>query len=204
VEPDADRDGLRRSALEKKLRTQKWMSLRKAERSSTAPDQVALTSEERSHWLKNLYAEALAKGEIAPPHGGTNQQSTAPGQPPAAGAGVRPGVTALLTQSQPREVEKGATVLMEHAKSSTFPPPGVVANVPKPGRAAVSDAVEQVLLDNIAISDSDFRALAAERSKAVREYILKSGKVEAERLFLAENSSGGVKSEGSRVYLQLR
>ena len=64
--------------------------------------------------------------------------------------------------------------------------------------------MEQVLLDNITINDSDFRALAAERSKAVREYILKSGKVEAERLFLAETSSGGVKSEGSRVYLQLR
>ena len=35
-------------------------------------------------------------------------------------------------------------------------------------------------------------------------YLLQTGKVEAARLFLTENQTGGVRSDGSRVYLQFR
>jgi len=45
--------------------------------------------------------------------------------------------------------------------------------------------------------------LAAERAKAVQAYLLQSGKVEASRLFLKEDENG-LRSDGSRVYLQFR
>jgi hypothetical protein len=35
-------------------------------------------------------------------------------------------------------------------------------------------------------------------------YLLQTGKVEAARLFLAENQTGGVRSDGSRAYLEFR
>jgi hypothetical protein len=61
-----------------------------------------------------------------------------------------------------------------------------------------------LLLATIPVTDGDFEALASDRAKAVRAYILQTGKVEATRLFLAENQTGGVRPDGSRVYLQFR
>ncbi len=64
--------------------------------------------------------------------------------------------------------------------------------------------MEVVLVASIPVTDNDFEALVSERAKAVRAYILATGKVEAKRLFLAENQTGGVRSDGSRAYLQFR
>jgi hypothetical protein len=46
--------------------------------------------------------------------------------------------------------------------------------------------------------------LAASRAKAVQAYLLQAGKVEAARLFLKQSESGGLRSDGSRVYLQFK
>ncbi len=86
---------------------------------------------------------------------------------------------------------------------------GTAAATPsaKPKTAAESevDIMEQLLLDTVQVSESDLLTLAADRAKAVREYLAQSGKVEPERLFLAEKQAGAaVKVEGSRVYLQLQ
>ena len=70
--------------------------------------------------------------------------------------------------------------------------------------SGAENEIEQALLNNISIGDSEFETLASDRAKAVREYILQTGKVEAERIFLTEAQPGGVKTNGSRVYLQLR
>ena len=64
--------------------------------------------------------------------------------------------------------------------------------------------IEQALLNSIAVSDSDFASLASDRAKAVRDYILQTGKVEAERVFITETQPGGVKTNGSKVYLELK
>jgi flagellar motor protein MotB len=60
------------------------------------------------------------------------------------------------------------------------------------------------LANTINITDSDFQNLASARAKAVREYLIQNGKVEPERVLLAENTSEGVKSQGNRAYLQFR
>jgi methionine salvage enolase-phosphatase E1 len=64
--------------------------------------------------------------------------------------------------------------------------------------------MELALLNSIQVGSDDFQALASQRAKAVREYILQSGKVEAERLFLIEDKTASLKTEGPRVYLQLQ
>lgn len=64
--------------------------------------------------------------------------------------------------------------------------------------------MEQLLLSSISIGESDYQALASARARSVRDYLLQSGKVEAERLFLVDTQAGGVKNEGSRAYLQLK
>jgi hypothetical protein len=92
---------------------------------------------------------------------------------------------------------------MASAKATLLPLVTKTAGPAKSRRAAVADAMEQALLDNITITESGFQTLAAERAKAVRQYVLDSGKVEAERIFLSERQ-GAAKTDGSKAYLQLR
>jgi uncharacterized protein involved in outer membrane biogenesis len=189
VEPEADRDGLRRASLDKQIRTREWTSLGKSERATTTPDQITLTPKEHAAWVKKLYGEALDKGAIN-----------------AAFIAAHTNLAALAAQIPSRSVkiEKGATILMKGSPAAAPKPPKAagVSNQPKP--AAPTDPMEALLLATIPVTDGDFEALASERAKAVRAYILQTGKVEAARLFLTENQTGGVRSDGSRAYLQFR
>jgi hypothetical protein len=189
IDPEADRDGLRRASLEKQIRTRQWQSLRKSERATTTPDQFTLSPEEHSAWVKKLYVEALDKGVIN-----------------VAFIAANTNLAALAAQipSRSSRIEKGATLLMK-GLPATSPKPSQAAGVshqPKP--AAPTDPMEALLLATIPVSDGDFEALASDRAKAVRAHLLQTGKIEAARLFLTENQTGSVRSDGSRVYLQFR
>jgi hypothetical protein len=108
-------------------------------------------------------------------------------------------------KSRTPKIEKGATVLMNGSSSAGKKSSTTVAAVPSPLKlASSSDPMEILLRAVILVSDSDLETLASERAKTVRAYILQSGKVEAGRLFLTENQTGGVRSDGSRVYLQFQ
>jgi hypothetical protein len=190
VDPVADRDGLRHVSLEEQLHTKKWLSLRKSERAATAPGQLVLTPEERTRWIKKLYGEALASGRITPA---------------LIAADTNLAAFAALIQPRAPEIRKGATILMKGQSSAAQSPARAVAAAPSPSQLAPpADPMEILLLAAIPITDNDFETLAEDRAKAVRAYILQSGKVEASRLFLTENQTGGVRSDGSRVYLQFQ
>ncbi len=199
VDLAADLDGLRQEALEKQIRTLKWMSLRKAEQATLTTEQVTVTPEERTEWLKKLLTDALAKGEIATTLA-TNQSS--------AGSNAAPVVSlsaARALAGVTRGSERGATALMRKSVQKetvalSHPSPATAAPAP----STPSEQMTQLLLNAIEVKDSDFQALTSARAKAVREYILQSGKVEPERVFLVESQAGGFKSQGSRAYLQLK
>ena len=99
-------------------------------------------------------------------------------------------------------IDKGATKLMK---------PGQTAKEQAAAKAAYQtklvpppDPMEAILLATFPVDESDLETLAASRAKAVRAYLLQSGKVEAARLFLMENQATGLRNDGSRVYLQFR
>jgi Domain of Unknown Function (DUF748) len=196
VDPDADREGLRHAKLERRLQFEKWLSLRKAERAATSAEQVTLTPEEHAHWVKKLYAKALSTGEIKPAPEGTSP-GAAPGEAPKPA-----GVQSREAGAAERESEKGATLLLE--RKAAPPPAASAPEAGKPKAASEMDPMERALMDNIAITDDDFAALATDRANAAREYLLQHGKVESQRVFIAEKSSGRTKSQGSRANLQLR
>jgi hypothetical protein len=189
IDPDADRDALRRASLDKQIRTREWTSLRKAERAATTPGQITLTPEQHTAWVKKLYGEALDKGVIS-----------------AAFIAAHTNLAAIAAQipSRSAKIEKGATILMAGPITAAPKSPKVAgaSNQTKP--AAPTDPMEALLMAAIPVTDGDFEALASERAKAVRAYLLQTGKVEAGRLFLTENQTGGVRSDGSRAYLQFR
>jgi hypothetical protein len=189
IDLDADRDALRRASLEKQIHTRQWTSLRESERATTTPDQITLTPDQRAAWVKQLYGEALDRGVIN-----------------AAFIAANTNLIAIAAQIPSRSVktDKGATMLMK-GSPATAPKSSKAAGVSNQSKpAAPTDPMEALLLATIPVSPADFEALASDRAKAVRAYLLQTGKVEAARLFLTENQTGGVRSDGSRVYLQFR
>jgi Domain of Unknown Function (DUF748) len=190
IDPASDRDGLQRAALDKRLRTRKWMSLDKSERAATTPDNIVLTPDERTHLIKKFYNEDLSDGKITPALIAANTNLAA--------------IAAQIKSRAPKN-EKDATVLMNGTKSTAQKTSGVAAATPLQSKLApLADPTETLLAAVIPISGGDLETLASDRAKAVRTYILQTGKVEAARLFLTENQAGGVRSDGSRVYLQFQ
>jgi hypothetical protein len=183
VDTNADIGGLRAMFLEKQLHAQKWQALRKTDQDAITPDKVSITPEERPALVQKLYADFLAKGLIL-----TN---TAAGSLPL----LPPPTTKRSTA-----FEHGASQLMARESASAATPHPAVAVT----STNVTDAFELALLNSVSVSGQDFQGLASDRAKAVREYILQSGKVEGERLFLTEAKAGSLKTEGPRVYLQLQ
>ncbi|MBK8000352.1 MAG: DUF748 domain-containing protein [Verrucomicrobia bacterium] len=181
VDAEADRLELRRQKLQKEFRTKKWMALRKSEQSRLTPDQVQLTAEESADYLKAAYATAFSPEAVAARAmkvGATNST---------------PATNIIAANQRPARAEapvKGATALLRDARS----------DAPK---LAATDMETQVL-ELIELSETDFAALAAARANRVKEYMIGAGKVEPERVFLAEKPEDGNPAKGSRVYLHLR
>jgi hypothetical protein len=186
IDPVNDRDGLQRAELDRQLRARKWLTLRKSERATNTVDQVTLTPDERQSLVKKLYHEALADGRITPA---------------IIAANTNLAVIAAHVPSRSSLLEKGATFLMKKSEATATKSSAVSA---QPKMAAIADPTEALLAAIIPVSDSDLATLAADRAKAVRAYILQTDKVEARRIFLVENQNGGVRSDGSRAYLQFR
>jgi hypothetical protein len=71
-------------------------------------------------------------------------------------------------------------------KEEKFPKPrniiGFAKDLPVP-------EMEKLMLTHIEVKDDDLRLLASQRAQKVKEYILKSQKVEQERVFLVEPRS---------------
>jgi hypothetical protein len=198
VDPDADRKGLRQVRLYQQLRTKQWMSLRKSERATATSEQITLAPEDRAKWVTTLYVTALEKGDMALTRPTTNQIANIAAEiPPTA-------------SRRPAEMPRGAAALLRPPKPGKEIVDAGVASTPSPAGggearpAADVNEMAQALMDAMVVTDADLATLAADRAKAVREYILQSGKAEAERIFLTENQPGGVKNTGSRAYLQLK
>jgi hypothetical protein len=138
--------------------------------------------------VKKIYAEAEAAGKITPALIAANTN-----------------LAAYAAQVLPRKlaVKKGATQLMQPKKSAVKNQSAAGTGyqtklVPPPG------PMEAVLLATFPVSQDDLETLAANRAKTVQAYLLQTGKVEASRLFLKESQAGGLRGDGSRVYLQFR
>ena len=187
IDSDGDREGLKRATLDREMRTRAWMKLRKAEQATNSVDQIVLTPDDRERYVKTIYAEVKGAGKITPEL-----------------IAVNTNLAAYAAKVLPRNIitKKGATQLMqsekEAVKNQTAGTGYQTKLVPPP------DPMEAVLLATYPVSQGDLETLAASRAKAVQAYILQTGEVEASRLFLKVSAAEGVRSDGSRVYLQFR
>jgi len=84
---------------------------------------------------------------------------------------------------EPQEYEK---YLRQAYKAENFPKPRTVIGLEK---TIPVEEMEKLMLTHMVVKDDDLRALAAQRSARVKDAILKTGKVEASRLFVVEPKS---------------
>ena len=83
----------------------------------------------------------------------------------------------------------------------------VVATAPvsaPPAPVTPSATQEAQLVASYPVTDADLETLASARALAVQTYLLQGGQVTAGQLFLKSVASGGLRQQGSRVYLQFR
>lgn len=185
IDPEGDREGLQRAALDREIRTRKWMKLRKSEQATNSVDQLIVSPADRDHYIQKLYGEALAAKKITP-------------ELIAANTNLAVYVAQIFAHSP--SFKKGAELLMSRAPVATAQPAAGPATklVPPPG------PMEALLLATFPVTDADFETLAASRAKAVQAYLLQTGKVEAARIFLTSSGAEHLRRDGSRTYLQFR
>lgn len=188
VDPNTDLNALRSQKLQNEFRTKKWKSLRKSEQARVTPAEVELAPEEFADYLKAAYAAAFSPQAIAArasPSGTTNSVMTSSSTNRSSKA-----LPPTRRSSEVNPVEKGATELMKKAASGETKLP--------------TQDLEAQLLKTIEVTTSDFEALATERAQRIKEYILKTGKAEPERIFLRQLGGQAVTFKGSRAYLHLQ
>jgi hypothetical protein len=177
-DPVADRDALRKQKLAEQFRQQKWAALRKSEQARINPEEIILAAEEYDALLRAEY-NALV------------QSKADAGAPAAPAPDARPSATAGGRNTAPKKgrFEKGAMLLVNN--------PMNVAEFAAP------DEMERLVLESVAVTDDDLRQLAAQRAQRVQKEILDTGKIEAERIVLAAEGTGGTTNRASRVYFHL-
>jgi hypothetical protein len=179
VDAAADRDAIRRLKLQQRFRTKRWNEMRRSERARLTPEQVILTDEEYKNAVDEAWA-ALARATPPTASALTNETGSAAPKPSFTRTNAPPSSDGSI---------KGASLLT-----------GKLSAVPLPA----GQDKEAAVLESIEVTDTDFAMLASERARRVKDYILQSGQVEAERILIAEKPDDTKPAKGSRVYLHLR
>jgi hypothetical protein len=95
----------------------------------------------------------------------------------------QPAVPVDEVQIDPKEYEKYLKLAYKEEK---FPKPKNVLGMAKD--IAAPD-MEKLMVTYIEVKESDLRSLASQRAMSVKDVVLKSGKIEAERIFTLEPKS---------------
>lgn len=188
IDPAADHDGLQRAALDRQIRELKWAKLRRSEQATNSVDQLVVSADDREHYIEKLYAEACATRKITPEFIAANTNLAT--------------YAAQISENAP-SVKKGAELLLEMHSTNTVAQAGAGAQ-PEAKPAPPANPKEALLLATIPVTDADFEALAASRARAVQEYLVETGKVEAGRIFLTASGAEHLRRDGSRAYLEFR
>jgi hypothetical protein len=152
--------------------------MRPTDQVQQSPEQVVLSPEEYAANIASAYTKAIALTE-------TNNSVILPGP-----MNNRTNAEAPATPRIWKSVsdEKGATALVR-----LF---GVMDTSATPG-------LENWLLEKIAILPEELKSLASARARAIKDYLVQTGKVEAERITCTESVQSS-NAKGSCMYLRLQ
>lgn len=189
-----DRDEMVHAKFQRQIKALFIKEMTDAGKPAIAEDELTLPTADFARLVPVAYSNAFGAYRSA----ATNETTNAPVPPPP----VKPAAPVAIIQplsSPPRTpFEHGGSRMMyfthrDEDVTKAAPPPPVIppveTNTPPavaPVVVAQSDlaAMEDRLLQQIKITDDDYRQLMENRAKEVEAYLLKSGKVTADRLFI--------------------
>ncbi|HMW45967.1 MAG TPA: DUF748 domain-containing protein, partial [Solirubrobacterales bacterium] len=105
--------------------------------------------------------------------------------------------------SSPAKPAKGAEMLAARANSTKPNPPRIPESLPPLAAEFSPEQVEARLLALIEVTADERRELSQRRAKAVQDYLLKAGPIDADRLFLTAPKPGAPDQDQSRATLSL-
>jgi hypothetical protein len=187
IDPNGDREGLERLALDHAIRARVWAKLRKSVRATNSVDQVIVPAAERERYVQKLFGEAFASKKITPELVAANSNLVA--------------YAAEELARQP-SVKKGDALLVSHRLKAASH--GVSAAKPVTKLNPPPTPSEALLLATFPVNEADFETLAASRARAVQAYLLQTGKVEPARIFVTVGGAESLRQDGSRTYLEFR
>jgi len=186
VDVAADREALTRKKLEDTIKSSRIQELVARGETALAETEFKLEGEDYDRLLRKEYERLFPNALVSP----TPEPSTSAPIATNAPISTRPTVPVA---NRSIEIKKGSTQLMrgyaqvrplpdrtESRPASSSPAPTAPTSENQPA----GDEMEQRLLTASPASDDDLRELMQQRSEAVQKFLLSSGKVTAERLFL--------------------
>jgi hypothetical protein len=194
VDPAKDREEMARARLQRQIKALFIKELTDAGKPPVAVDELKLEPADYERLLARTYSNTF--GAYRPPETNQTPGASAPPPPkkPAPAFIFEHGATRLIFLSH-----SGWVVGAPHMETRKPAPsaPGVVAQSELAG-------MEEQLLQKIEITSDDFRQLMQDRANQVEGYLLKSGKVTADRLFITAPKPIGANFKGEdRVNLTL-
>ncbi|HNC24576.1 MAG TPA: DUF748 domain-containing protein [Opitutaceae bacterium] len=183
----ADTYALKRQKLSDLVRRQIWEAKHAVDPNIAPPAQLVITAEEEAAMVKKLFDEKF------PP--GTQFGAPLAGPPPVAAAPApKPGLV--------RHVINVITFKSAHSEAAKPKPAEAAATVAAPGIPL--EEMTGRLAETMTVGDNDLRALATARAEQVRNYLLNTGHIAGERLFLAQATDAAKQAKGPRVFLSLQ
>jgi Domain of Unknown Function (DUF748) len=182
--------------LEEQLKSLWVKEQQEAGKPAVGLEQVNLDPDERTRLVKKMYKAQI--GEYQPSRPGTNQ------------AGLNPEIARLaallaVTAPEPSELH-GAVFLRKNAPkkkttNTAQPQAGEVAASTAPTVPLTRDQLEQEDMEDqlaakIEITDDDFHELMQKRANQVQAYLLQTGKVTGDRLFVTTPKAINASFEG--------
>jgi hypothetical protein len=213
-DPDRDREAVARLKLEQHLKLLRLKELNEAGKMAPSLAALQLEPAQRERLLKQVFTELGTNQTLVLEDVTTAADTNSPA--PVAGAtvaGQGSKVTAAKVPAKtarkapPASESKGAGALMTaEAKLSATPKPPPRASLPAApdGTPLTIEQIEARLISVIQVSETEQRDLAKQRAQAVQAFILQTGKVTADRLFIVTLKSAGASAKGrSQVNLSL-
>jgi len=205
VDPATDRPEMVRAKFQRQIKTLYIKEMTDAGKPTVEVDSLKLEPADYAQLVAQAYSNTF--GAYQPL--GTNQTTNAAAPPPRP---VPPPVPVVKYSPSFTHGASDMTFLSYPNYVVAAPPPATVETAkpaslsPSPVALAQSDLanMEEQLLQKIEITADDFRQLMQDRAKQVESYLLQSGKVTADRLFITAPKPINATAKGeTRVNLTL-
>ncbi len=201
VDPAKDRDIMVRAKFDRQIKALYLKELTDAGKPTLAENEISLSTNDYSRLLAMAYSNTF--GAYHPP--GANQSTNAVASEPV--KKIAPPAPPPGPSFFGHAAARVARIELEQPAPTTpvtpTPPPALSATNAPIAPSELED-MEQQLIQKIEITSDDYRQLMKDRARHVEEYLLKSGQVTADRLFITAPRPMDANSKGEdRVNMSL-